>query len=86
MGKAHHLAEVRVPSKRCVPLALIDQSDCETKVIEAKAPGPLFEGVAESDYTCGGCGAVLCAGIGAGRLAGVVFRCWCGALNRVPSM
>ncbi len=57
----------------------------DVKVIQAKSSAPIFQGMAEADYLCGSCGTVLCAGIGAGRLAGVVFRCLCGGVNRVPA-
>jgi hypothetical protein len=74
------------PSKWSIRLHVIEAAWPTAKVVEAKGKGPLFEGSAEADYTCGTCNAVFCSGIGAGELAGFVFRCWCGALNMVPAL
>jgi len=80
---ADHLAGGR-RARRRQRLILIEAPEPDTKVIAPKTGGPLFRGVGEYDYACARCGALLCAGLGAGALAGVVFRCWCGALNQVP--
>jgi hypothetical protein len=72
--------------RRRVPLELIGAATPNATVIRAKGDAPLFQGVAEADYVCGSCGAVLCSGIGIGRLAGFLFECWCGAVNRVPPL
>ncbi len=72
-------------SKHLIRLRLIEPPRRDTPVIHARALGPLFHGFAEADYACGSCDAVLCAGITPGHLAGVVFRCWCGAFSMVPS-
>jgi len=82
---ADDLATSRRRPRRRQALLLIDAPPADTRVIAAKASGPLFRGMGEFDYSCARCGALLCAGLGAGALAGVVFRCWCGALNQVPS-
>jgi hypothetical protein len=45
---------------------------------------PVFVGTADIDYSCGACGATLCAGMREGDLAGLAFTCTCGASNLVP--
>jgi hypothetical protein len=52
----------------------------------SRTGAPLFTGNGFVDYTCGGCAAVLCQRMRAGQLAGMVFRCACGALNRVQGV
>jgi hypothetical protein len=46
---------------------------------------PLFIGEGDLDYGCPCCHAVVCQGIAAGDLAGVVVSCACGAVNQVPA-
>ena len=46
--------------------------------------GPLFVGDGHLNYVCANCFAVLCQGIAPGDLEGIVLRCSCGAINRVP--
>lgn len=74
----------RANPRRSIPLQLVGSPDPGAKIVRSKGSGPLFQGAAEADYVCGSCRAVLCAGIGVGRLAGLVFGCACGALNVVP--
>ncbi len=45
---------------------------------------PVFVGDAALDYLCGVCGVPLCVGMRDGDLAGLAFRCACGASNLVP--
>jgi hypothetical protein len=45
---------------------------------------PVFVGDAGVDYLCGVCGVPLCVGMREGDLAGLAFRCACGASNLVP--
>jgi predicted RNA-binding Zn-ribbon protein involved in translation (DUF1610 family) len=59
--------------------------DGQTLAMAATRSGaPLFTGNGFVDYTCASCGAVLCQRMRTGQLAGLVFRCACGELNRVP--
>jgi len=47
---------------------------------------PIFVGRGELDYSCGCCGAVLCAGMEMGRFQGLDLKCRaCGATNRIPT-
>lgn len=48
------------------------------------AVDPVFVGDASVDYVCGWCGVPLCVGMREGDLAGLAFRCACGATSRVP--
>ena len=47
--------------------------------------GPVFRGPGPTDYLCGACDGLLCEGVGSGLFRGVMFRCRCGVLNRVPA-
>ena len=47
--------------------------------------GPVFLGEGELDYVCSKCFRVVCQGISRGDLVGVLVRCACGAVNRVPA-
>lgn len=49
-----------------------------------RSGAPLFTSNGFLDYTCCHCGTVLCQRMRLGQLAGKVFRCGCGELNRVP--
>jgi hypothetical protein len=50
-----------------------------------KSGAPAFTGNGITDYVCGACNAVLCTRMRSGQLRGMVFRCGCGQLGRVPA-
>lgn len=73
-------------ASRKLQLDRVEQLDRRTVPMGATRSGaPLFTGNGLIDYACGGCGAVLCQRMRSGQLAGMVFRCSCGELNRVPA-
>jgi hypothetical protein len=45
---------------------------------------PAFRGCGPTDYACGHCGSLLVIGVRQGAFENLVFRCSCGAMNRVP--
>jgi hypothetical protein len=47
---------------------------------------PAFAGASDTDYVCGRCHAVICAGVRNGAFVGFVFQCSCGQFNRGPSL
>jgi hypothetical protein len=73
-SRKHRLEVIPDHDRRSVPMAA------------SRTGAPLFTGNGFVDYTCGGCAAVLCQRMRAGQLAGMVFRCACGALNRVQGV
>ena len=73
-SRKHRLEVVAEHDRRSVPMSA------------SRSGAPLFTGNGFVDYTCGGCAAVLCQRMRAGQLAGMVFRCACGALNRVQAV
>jgi len=74
-------------SPRKQRLEVVTDHDRRSMPMAASRSGaPLFTGNGLVDYACGGCAAVLCRRMRSGQLAGMVFRCSCGALNRVPSL
>ena len=75
---------VRLNATRKLQLERVEQLDRRTVPMGATRSGaPLFTGNGVVDYTCVGCGAVLCQRMRSGQLAGMVLRCACGDLNRV---
>ena len=75
----------RLNHSRKLQLDRVEQLDRRTVPMGATRSGaPLFTGNGIVDYTCVGCGAVLCQRMRSGQLAGMVLRCACGDLHRVP--
>ncbi|HET9597187.1 MAG TPA: hypothetical protein VFP65_16485 [Anaeromyxobacteraceae bacterium] len=66
-------------------LEVVQDHGRTTPMAASRTGAPLFTGNGFVDYTCGGCAAVLCQRMRVGQLAGMVFRCGCGALNRVQA-
>jgi hypothetical protein len=73
----------RVALRRRLRLEVLAQAP-DPSLVQDVFHGPLIDGRGLLDYACGQCDSVLCNGISSGMLPGVVIRCWCGALNRVP--
>jgi len=46
---------------------------------------PAFRGPGGLDYACGRCARLLAIGVRRGVFASLVWRCACGATNRIPS-
>lgn len=71
--------------RRVVPLDGAPESAADAvPALSTRLDVPILIGDGSIDYTCTGCGAVVCEGIAAGDLAGLVVRCACGAVGRVP--
>ena len=65
--------------------AMLVVSDREIKdcaVLNRIERGPCLRGPGEVRLWCGNCGELLLEGVDPHRVADVVFRCECGALNR----
>jgi hypothetical protein len=61
------------------------QGRCDEALpVYGNAKGPLFIGDGDIDYICPKCFVLLCTGIASGDLAGVIVRCMCGTVGRVP--
>jgi hypothetical protein len=71
-------------TRRALRLEPVSAAWANGFVVAAQA-GPVFHGPGPADYLCGACDLVLCEGVGTGLFRGVMFRCACGALNRVPA-
>jgi hypothetical protein len=87
----HHSPASPIPrlasSSRKQRLEVVTDDDRRSVPVAASRTGaPLFTGNGFVDYTCGGCAAVLCHRMCAGQLAGMVFRCGCGTLNRIQGL
>ena len=72
-------------SRERLPLELLGTDHENARDAVRVGQEPAFEGRGALDYVCGQCGSVLCAGARPRLFMGVVFRCACGELNRVPS-
>lgn len=64
-------------------MKLVGEPDSGATVIAARSL-PALRGTGSTDYTCGGCQAVIAASLREGEIDGVMFRCpGCGRVNRV---
>lgn len=71
--------------RRVVPLDAAPESAADaTAVRYTRINVPLFMGVGAIDYACHGCDEIVCEGLDTGDLVGLVVRCGCGAVNRIP--
>ncbi len=75
-------------ARKTVPLEILSTAEAHKRpsahVVVRGAPA--FAGSSDTDYVCGQCHAVICAGVRDGAFAGLVFQCSCGQFNRVPSL
>lgn len=67
-------------------LELVDDDATRGFAVQAHSEGgPAFRGSGDIDYACGRCRRLLAIGMRQGVFRSYLFRCACGALNRVPS-
>jgi hypothetical protein len=72
------------PRQRVV-LEVVDHAQLRGFVVPARPEGgPAFRGMGAVDYACGQCARLLAIGVRRGLFMTLVFRCGCGAMNRVP--
>jgi len=74
-----------VSGRRMVRLELVPGPREDALPVEGEPTGPVFLGDGELDYVCASCFTLVCAGISQGDLAGILVRCACGSVNRVPA-
>jgi hypothetical protein len=81
-------AKMESGARKTVPLEILSAAEAHKRpsahVVVRGAPA--FAGSSDTDYVCGQCHAVICAGVRDGAFAGLVFQCSCGQFNRVPSL
>lgn len=66
-------------------LEILDRDTSRGFAVPTREDGsPSFQGCGPTDYVCGRCARVLASGVRHGAFACLVFRCACGAMNRVP--
>jgi hypothetical protein len=75
-----------MPEQRArLVLELVDRDTSRGFVVAVRQDGsPSFQGSGPSEYACGRCARLLATGVHPGVFACLVFRCRCGAMNRVP--
>jgi hypothetical protein len=67
-------------------LELLERDTPEHFAVPPREDGsPAFRGPGALDYACGRCSRLLAIGVRRGVFASLVWRCACGAANRIPS-
>ncbi len=80
-------SETSLRARRVVHLTPAQEREADAvRVLYRHVNVPLFVGDGELDYACHQCFQVVCERISPGDLAGIIVRCSCGSVNRVPAV
>ena len=79
------VTEEKASTRRMARLEFVPGPREEALPVHGPPTGPVFVGDGELDYVCSTCFSVVCQGITRGDLAGVLVRCACGTVNRIPA-